>query len=415
MPGPVSYTVTAQAKQVWSGRNITQSGISTVLLMNTDLLNTVKVGTDLTSVIVPIAPNGSLSVDPSSNWYVQGSAAGTAPLVVVPNGQSNFLGLTQGLGSLAIPAIFSPNFIHNVSGWSIDQNGNAEFNNLQIRGTFLGVDFIINSLGIFIYSGTPATGNLIGSWAPAAGANDGLGNAFLKDVAVYAAVNTGYANLSSTGGLGGNTALLLHPGGTAYVTTQPQLLGGSFNGGAVNEIENIHLSSGQAGNDNADLLMQSSSADNTIAALANFQFNGTIVFLLTKILLTISVPITATSGTASNPTVITTDPWKHATLLNGWTAAGNANGVLYRMTTDQELEILIDVLNAGAVVNSVVATFSAPYIPTRNLTHEVGGSLAGIIWCELDTSGNLTMVGTNVANKEVGGRLKYPLGTLPAP
>lgn len=64
------------------------------------------------------------------------------------------------------PAIQSPNYVAAVSGWTINADGSAEFNNLTIRGTFNGTDFIINSTGAFFYTGTPALGNLSVSLVP---------------------------------------------------------------------------------------------------------------------------------------------------------------------------------------------------------------------------------------------------------
>ena len=74
------------------------------------------------------------------------------------------------------PAIQSPNFVTTVSGWTINADGSAEFNNLTIRGTFNGTDYILSAAGFFLYSGTPANGNLVASIAPAATVSDGLGN-----------------------------------------------------------------------------------------------------------------------------------------------------------------------------------------------------------------------------------------------
>ena len=54
--------------------------------------------------------------------------------------------------TLLTPAIQSPNFESNTSGWQINQNGSAQFNNLTIRGTFNGTDFIINANGMFFYN-----------------------------------------------------------------------------------------------------------------------------------------------------------------------------------------------------------------------------------------------------------------------
>jgi hypothetical protein len=63
--------------------------------------------------------------------------------------------------------------------WAILKNGLAYFFGLVILGggSITGPDYIINGAGIFIYGGTPAHGNLIGSWAGAAG-TDAFGNAY---------------------------------------------------------------------------------------------------------------------------------------------------------------------------------------------------------------------------------------------
>lgn len=89
------------------------------------------------------------------------------------------------------PAVQSPNFVTGISGWTINADGSAEFNNLQIRGTFNGNDFILSSTGFFLYSGTPAAGNLIYSVTPAATAADPEGNVIPNDGA------TSYANAGS--------------------------------------------------------------------------------------------------------------------------------------------------------------------------------------------------------------------------
>jgi hypothetical protein len=81
-------------------------------------------------------------------------------------------------------AIQSPNFITGVSGWTINKDGSAEFNNLTIRGVFRGTNFIVNSAGTFFYSGVPASGNLVASIASGAG-TDGFGNAYKAGITTY--------------------------------------------------------------------------------------------------------------------------------------------------------------------------------------------------------------------------------------
>lgn len=65
------------------------------------------------------------------------------------------------LNALIRAAIHSPNFVTGVSGWSINKDGSAEFNNLTIRGTFQGINFVINSNGIFLYDPVETLGNLV--------------------------------------------------------------------------------------------------------------------------------------------------------------------------------------------------------------------------------------------------------------
>jgi hypothetical protein len=92
--------------------------------------------------------------------------------------------IVGGGGSLVYPQIKSPGFnIANpgaspTPSWAILKNGLAYFFGLILfGGTIMGPDYIINTSGIFIYSGTPALGNLIGSWAGASG-TDAAGNLY---------------------------------------------------------------------------------------------------------------------------------------------------------------------------------------------------------------------------------------------
>lgn len=64
---------------------------------------------------------------------------------------SGFTNDAVGGTTLVRPAIESPNFVTNVSGWQIAQDGSAQFNNITIRGVFEGIDIVINSQGLFLY------------------------------------------------------------------------------------------------------------------------------------------------------------------------------------------------------------------------------------------------------------------------
>lgn len=85
----------------------------------------------------------------------------------------------------------SQNYHTGTDGWIIQSNGNAEFNNLTVRGVFNGSNFTINSSGIFMYNGTPAAGNLIGSWTSASG-TDSFGNNYNAGFSIYQGASTQY-------------------------------------------------------------------------------------------------------------------------------------------------------------------------------------------------------------------------------
>jgi hypothetical protein len=89
-----------------------------------------------------------------------------------------------GAAALIRAAIKSPNYVLGAAGWTINKDGSAEFNNLAIRGTFNGTDYVMNSSGLFIYTPTEAAGNLAESSAPAAG-TDGFGNHYVPGHATY--------------------------------------------------------------------------------------------------------------------------------------------------------------------------------------------------------------------------------------
>jgi hypothetical protein len=100
--------------------------------------------------------------------------------------------ILAGQGTLIRTMIQSPNYVPGVSGWTINKDGSAEFNNLSIRGTFNGTNYTINSDGAFFYSGTPAAGNLIQSLTSHTG-TDPFGNVYLQGVTTYTTISTIFA------------------------------------------------------------------------------------------------------------------------------------------------------------------------------------------------------------------------------
>jgi hypothetical protein len=99
-------------------------------------------------------------------------------------------------------AIRSPNYVTNVSGWTINQDGSAEFNNIVIRN-----GQIISGTELFYSSLPPALGNLVASIAVNSG-TDSAGNAYLPGITTYNKITAAdfRAVQQSSGGLAWWTA-----------------------------------------------------------------------------------------------------------------------------------------------------------------------------------------------------------------
>lgn len=102
----------------------------------------------------------------------------------------SFKNMILGGVNLLRAAIRSPNYVTGVSGWTINQDGSAEFNNVVIRG-----GTIVSGTALY-YSGTPAAGNLIMSIAATAG-TDAFGNAYLAGIGAYGTADRITAKSSS--------------------------------------------------------------------------------------------------------------------------------------------------------------------------------------------------------------------------
>lgn len=98
--------------------------------------------------------------------------------------------IVGGGGGLVYPSIHSPDFIAGVSGWSINKDGTAEFNQLVLIVQ-------TSAAGILIYNGAAGAGNLIGSWSGSAG-TDQFGNPFPAGINVTQGVISGLSATALT-------------------------------------------------------------------------------------------------------------------------------------------------------------------------------------------------------------------------
>lgn len=151
------------------GTRLVEAGDGVTLIYNASLTTPLIIG-DRASLqatdqdVAPIQPNGSLVVRGDSDVY--GTTAGNVQISVYifDGGIAYFRGITQSLGSLSIPSIFSPNYVPGVSGWAINQNGTAQFNSIVIPPGSGGAT-------IFTQSTTPTAHNVNDLWIDTGNAN----------------------------------------------------------------------------------------------------------------------------------------------------------------------------------------------------------------------------------------------------
>lgn len=258
--------------------------------------------------------------------------------------------------ALRIPAIQSPNYAAGSAGWTINVDGSAEFNNLTIRGTFVGTDYIINSSGAFFYSGTPAAGNLITSIAANSGV-DGFGNPYPAGLNNQAGAVAGdqFANINQgnifLGALGAGAV----PDTTdaAQIFPSPTLAELSIRSGITASSPDpafLQLWGGAAG-------QATGSATAPFAELVDFAHTSAVDLHLSG-----SVISTDDTGAAHT--------WQTPAYNTNWSAATSFNGTLgyhalqYRLDAENNLHI-IGCFQAGASLpTDPVFTLPAGYRPS---------------------------------------------------
>lgn len=340
--------------------------------------------------------------------------------------------LVGGGGGLVYPSIHSPNFVPGSSGWTINKDGSAEFDNLTIRGTFQGVDFLVNTAGAFFYSPTEGAGNLIASVTPQGG-NDLFGNAYQAGVTAYTGTHwteLGGGRISMFDPLAAVNGFISH--GLRLLQLFPSaenltdmlgfigLVGGASNG-QVLIAEFPASGSPPSISTSATLEVQGEVAVTTGGAqvTGNSKVTGSLEVTagltvdasgasvtggLTTDTETVTGALTATGGTATSPTLITTDT------THGLGALGVANLMIstanYVLCPDGRVFISIVGIATGAVVGGT-ATFpnalAVGYRPATEklLPAEYGGTITAGEQrprLQVNTNGQVTLAFPTLAN-----------------
>jgi hypothetical protein len=132
----------------------------------------------------------------------------------------------------------------------------------------------------------------------------------------------------------------------------------------------------------------------------------------------VTIPVTATAGTAANPTVITTDSWNAAALLNGWAnAGGGLYEAQYRLCADNTVH-LIGVINSAAMTATQFMTLPAGYRPLNTGgDHPIGEHTTTPLGTEgaflrVGTTGACSIINSAVASGIIVFNTRIPLDNI---
>lgn len=306
--------------------------------------------------------------------------------------------------ALRIPAIQSPNYTPGVSGWIVKINGDAEFNNLTVRGEFHGTNFVINSSGAFFYDPTPAAGNLVASIAAADG-TDAYGNTYLGGIVTYS--GSTFASLNV-----GNVLL-----GVIADAVNAAVVGLSGSDG-------LFLSSPVSGSNTdtstLDLLDGQRSVTPTSAAgFPHMLMDGT------------GWVRDALIAATDNGNVWTPETWQYvgttpgaATFNANWsgtsvfgTIAGGLSALAYRRDNEDNLWVR-GVFKAATGAGTAVTNFPSAYRPkVENGGFPVAfissGGTAGNAWMYVSMAGNLNLNSQLGISAATNGTAYYVNGKIP--
>jgi hypothetical protein len=315
-------------------------------------------------------------------------------------------------------AIQSPNYAAGTTGWTINQDGSAEFSNATIRGTitastFQGTDFVINSSGFFVYSGVPAAGNLIASIAPVGGA-DSFGNHYPAGFMSQSGETDGssFAQLFNgnlfLGALASGSQDVLHAALLTQVVSSALVALESPTTVSAPSAGELRMAGGASS-------QTTGSATAPVAAFLTGDLTGAIDVL---------VPGSVRNCSAAGVPVTLQTPAYGSNWADSSTFNGSANWGPLRWRADAENNILIGgAFKAGGVLpGAAVMNIPAPYRPAAQYplicARNNGGTLTTGFMLALTTGGNLDVItqtggGIAINNEYLVPPQLIPIGNLP--
>jgi hypothetical protein len=325
--------------------------------------------------------------------------------------------LGAGGSTLLRPAIQSPNYIHGVSGWSINRVGDAEFNDLTIRGTYMGQNYVIGGDGVFFYNGTPAAGNLTGSWAPAAG-TDPYGNAYPEGLQIDSAF--GSILLSAVDGvlqsIGSSGRQVVMGDGSLQWSVPGSTGNGTLDIGAT--LRDMVWNSGElgAGDRSGKLGVTTSTGTPTAGATDTFPraatFSGLVPAHHYVSGAMVKSDLAGNTAETWQTSPAYTANWSASTTFNG---ATGWSGVQFRRDAEDNL-VIIGAFKSGATVGGAsVLQVPVGYRPSKPWPVVVVRNNAGTITTgmgQISTAGNLNLQAGSGVPPVAGGEY-FVTGTVP--
>lgn len=282
-------------------------------------------------------------------------------------------------GALILQQMKSPNFDQGAGvGWAIMKDGSAYFFDVTASGDitatqFDGTDFVINSKGIFFYSGTPANGNLVISVAGQAGVDS-----FLNSYPEGLSFNL--AGKSVVVGLTGGSPLEYFVSGLGTVTDGAAIQD-IVQGAGTGQYEFLQVLSA-TDSTQKDLMLSSwgaSSSDGTQPAQLTDQYKDSLgAFHVLKTVDYSGFHIPAGSIAAVEPgtggsrgNVAQGETWHTPVLGTGWSTPARFP-LQYRLSADGMLEIVGNATTTSATPAAAIFTLPIGWRPTLSFRVSVG-------------------------------------------
>jgi hypothetical protein len=307
-------------------------------------------------------------------------------------------------------AIQSPNYSAGSAGWTVNQNGSAEFNNVTIRG-----GESISGTALY-YSGTPALGNLVLSISATAGV-DSFGNIYPAGLTVGMPGAPQIELFTNSG-----SAILQLPTASANEDNAAAIFAATFPGTTGNSLFQL---TGPTANARADLYkiaIGSSSYDGTTST-ADLTFYYVAAGGATTATLTCNSAGNAVVNGAilkgSNGTPYTK---QNPTLGSGWanSAIRSANPLQYWLDGNDRLCVEGNVNTTSTSPTTTVFSVpsGAPYTPASGFTLQnhwaiqmsSAGSYKAMGHVFLSTSGINVNGFTFASGDIIGFASRFPLG-----